>query len=186
MNCDNRRIVEFGATTAPQNAAKTLLNRYDVERASIAWHVTEFASRRVSCINYLHRVTRVYTRVVEKKQAWDHASYCSVEWTRSKKSKSVLESEKKSSILTCLCRISEHYSRPSNQSTKARNDVSGRSLSSATPSEYPCPECGISTLLLSHRAPFSYKVRPRNIFFYYTFLIEIVAPPKNGNKLSLA
>lgn len=59
-------IAEFGATTAPQNAAKTLLNRYDVERASIAWHVTEFASRRVSCINYL-TVWRVCTQQLWKK-----------------------------------------------------------------------------------------------------------------------
>lgn len=66
MNCDNRRIVEFGATTAPQNAAKILLNRYDVERAPIAWRVTEFASRRVLCINYL-TVWRVCTQQLWKK-----------------------------------------------------------------------------------------------------------------------
>ena len=169
MNCDNRRMVEFGATTAPQNAAKTLLNRY-VERASIAWHVTEFASRRVSCINYL-TVWRVCTQELwkKKKQAWDHASYCSVEWTRSKKLKECSRiGEEKFDTHMSLSNQRNNYSRPSNESTKARNDVNGRSLSSATPSEYPCPECGISTLLLSHRAPFSYKVRPRNIFFYYT------------------
>lgn len=183
MNCDNRRIWrDYCATKRGKDVVEPLWCRTCFDR------VTRYRIRIATGFVHklLNRVTRVYTTVVEKKQAWDHASYCSAEWTRSKNSKSVLESEKKSSILTCLCRISEHYSRPSNESTKARNDVSGRSLSSATPSEYPCPECGISTLLLSHRAPFSYKVRPRNIFFYYTFFIEIVAPPKNGNKLSLA
>ena len=169
MNCDNRRMVEFGATTAPQNAAKTLLNRY-VERASIAWHVTEFASRRVSCINYL-TVWRVCTQELWKKKKTGLRSrellFRGV--NAIKKTQRVFSNRwRKVRYSHVFVESANNYSRPSNESTKARNDVNGRSLSSATPSEYPCPECGISTLLLSHRAPFSYKVRPRNIFFYYT------------------
>lgn len=91
MNCDNRRIVEFGATTAPQNAAKILLNRYDVERAPIAWRVTEFASRRVLCIHYL-TVWRVCTQQLWKKNRLVITRVTVPRSERDQKTRSVLKS----------------------------------------------------------------------------------------------
>lgn len=184
MNCDNRRMVEFGATTAPQNAAKTLLNRY-VERASIAWHVTEFASRRVSCINYL-TVWRVCTQELWKKKNRPEITRVTVPWSErdQKNSKSVLESVKKSSILTCLCRISEQLFSSLEwkyESTKWRQwkitkfgNTLGISLSGMR---------NIHTSAFSPCSVFLQGTTTKYFLLLYTFFyIEIVAPPKNGNK----
>lgn len=97
-----------------------LLNRYEVESCSD--RVTHYGIRTVtgSAHKLSDRVTRVYTESRKKKKRSRVASSRELRFRFAIMIKKRLELSrmKKSSILTCLCRVSEHYSRPSNEARK--------------------------------------------------------------------